>query len=99
MICQDKPTCIQAFATNDINICEFSGFRSNTVLISVLLGYGDASIRDWCLAFGDFLVVFSVGRLISEDETIVLSRNVGHNRPVTRRRISEDCRRRSQDLA
>jgi hypothetical protein len=67
---------IQASAANKLNIGGFLGFRSDAVSLFLLLRYGVASVHDWCLAFGDCLVVCFIGLTLPEYDTTMLSRNV-----------------------
>lgn len=40
-------------------MCEVVGFWCGAVQVFVLVGYGAVSLGDWCVTFGDLVVILS----------------------------------------
>ena len=71
-------------------LCEFLGFSSDKLKVSVILGLGTASQDNRCPNFGDCAVVLWPSKCYSldtsttlETETVTQSRNVDSSHPMT----------------
>jgi hypothetical protein len=69
--------------------CEFLGFSSDKLKLSVILGYDTASQDNRCQNFEDCVVVLRPSNFCSldvstlETETVRQSRNVDYSQPMT----------------
>jgi len=70
-------------------LCEFLGFSSDKLKVSVILGFGTALQDNRCPNFEDCVVVFHTSDCCSldistlETEIVTQSRNVGSSHPMT----------------